>query len=532
MGSTPGKGTPARLKAELLDEVGEAATPSGKTFILATLDSAGRILGSRSFDATPPQDDDDVAAPFTIFIPFDPTAEALSLSAFGKELARIKAGAAPPTISLRAGAPAAGEVVSGQRSIAWNTTAQGVDSVMSLWRSSDGGESWVPLSVNCNRLSATADFDLLPSSTKTLLRVTPTSGLRAASATSPAFVVNPRDPVLTISSPAPKSSVTAGIPVVLEARLSMSAGPDWSPVAPAPIWSSDREGGLGSGFRRSARLLISGTHVITAEANVNGGGAVAKASTTVNVSRGVEGFVQAASGKGGSASLSLLNIPRSSVVHVTAVSNPSPGAHPAGVMWDGKGWAIFNNDKADIADGATYLICVRAPSAAAFVYRASLTDTSSNSCILKHPLLDGRPEVRPILTSVWNPNGATGVNNPHPIGAWWTGSHWAVYNEDRAPMPAGAAFHIEVARDGGDVFLHRATLTSIAGNTSRLSHPRLDKNPHAIFHCTHIWNPDGALGVYNPHCTAVRWDGAGWSIVNLDLAPMPEGASFVIAIAK
>ncbi len=97
-------------------------------------------------------------------------------------------------------------------------------------------------------------------------------------------------------------------------------------------------------------------------------------------------------------------------------------------------------------------------------------------------------------------------------------------------MPAGVGYHVEATREGDDVFLHRAVAASIVGNSSRLSHPTLDGNAKANIQCTSLWNPDSASGIYNPHAIGVCWDGAGWAVTNVDLAPMPEGASFIVAV--
>jgi hypothetical protein len=36
----------------------------------------------------------------------------------------------------------------------------------------------------------------------------------------------------------------------------------------------------------------------------------------------------------------------------------------------------------------------------------------------------------------------SGVRSNHPIGVWYNGSQWGVYNEDGATMPSTAAFNV------------------------------------------------------------------------------------------
>jgi hypothetical protein len=39
-------------------------------------------------------------------------------------------------------------------------------------------------------------------------------------------------------------------------------------------------------------------------------------------------------------------------------------------------------------------------------------------------------------------NSATAKANPHAVGTWYTGSQWAIFNQDRSAMPAGIIFSV------------------------------------------------------------------------------------------
>ena len=223
------------------------------------------------------------------------------------------------------------------------------------------------------------DFDLLPPSDSTLLRMTATSGLRTAYVQSPLFSVPVREPLLQTTAPATKLSVPAGVPFALRATLSTSLGHDGQPFAQTPMWSSDREGPIGSGFRRSTRLLASGVHTLSAE--LKGASAAIIASTTVMVRRAVEAFVHVATPDtvaGNSTSLYLFKIPQSAVVHVTKLSNSDKDPldfdnHQIGVWWDGATWAIFNQDMANMSVGASFLIAVQRTAPTALLSARPLT---------------------------------------------------------------------------------------------------------------------------------------------------------------
>lgn len=90
------------------------------------------------------------------------------------------------------------------------------------------------------------------------------------------------------------------------------------------------------------------------------------------------------------------------------------------------------------ADGAAF--------DAVFVHRATPGNISENSTYLDNPLANGDPNVVLYVTQNFNPGGEAGTYNEHPIGVWYDESRqrWAVFNQDRATMPDGAAFNVAV----------------------------------------------------------------------------------------
>ncbi len=89
---------------------------------------------------------------------------------------------------------------------------------------------------------------------------------------------------------------------------------------------------------------------------------------------------------------------------------------------------------------------VSADADSAFVHRASPENTSENSTYLDDPLADGNPSAVLHVTQNWNPGGGDGVYNDHPVGVWYDAARekWAIFNQDRAPIPDGAAFDVLV----------------------------------------------------------------------------------------
>ncbi|BCX05518.1 MAG: hypothetical protein KatS3mg053_3456 [Candidatus Roseilinea sp.] len=153
-----------------------------------------------------------------------------------------------------------------------------------------------------------------------------------------------------------------------------------------------------------------------------------------------------------------LNNNPNALVLVTQNYNPGGGGgtynnHPVGVFYSitQQKWAIFNPDLAPMPVGADFNVMVlnnlaSLPwSKAAFVHTATSANINSNWIALDHPLTNGMPPALVFATDNWNPGGGgTGVHNNHNIGVWYTGTRWAIFNQDLAPMPTNASFNVLV----------------------------------------------------------------------------------------
>lgn len=87
-----------------------------------------------------------------------------------------------------------------------------------------------------------------------------------------------------------------------------------------------------------------------------------------------------------------------------------------------------------------------------FVHRATPESISSNSTYLDNRLINGNAGAILSVTQNWNPEGDGGTYNDHSVGVWYddAAARWAIFNEDRAPMPEGAAFNVVVAAAPSD----------------------------------------------------------------------------------
>ena len=153
----------------------------------------------------------------------------------------------------------------------------------------------------------------------------------------------------------------------------------------------------------------------------------------------------------------LLDDDPNAIFFVTHNWSPGGGAvgrynpHPEGVGYSStrEQWGIFNEDGEDITVISAFNVFIPDPGANVFVHEATVGNVSGNSTFIDHPLLNGNPDARMLITQNFNPNGESpllGTANPHNVGVWYSNisDRWAVFNQDGATMPVGAAFNIYV----------------------------------------------------------------------------------------
>ena len=168
--------------------------------------------------------------------------------------------------------------------------------------------------------------------------------------------------------------------------------------------------------------------------------------------------------------------------------------------------------------------------ASKFIQVASSSNRSSNSTYINNTACNGKSDALVFVTPNLSPNSGSGEFNNSPIGVWYNGSKWAIFNQNRSGMPQGAAFNVFVTFPGSNAFVHTATSSNTANSYTFLDNPRLNGNPNAIFIVTQNWNPPGGKKIYNNAPIGVAYDGTHWSIFNESNKNMPIGAAFNVYI--
>lgn len=173
-----------------------------------------------------------------------------------------------------------------------------------------------------------------------------------------------------------------------------------------------------------------------------------------------------------------------------------------------------------------------------FKQTTTAANTYGNYTIINNSVTNGNPSIPIHVTHNWGSSG--GVYDAHPVGVWYTGSNWAIFNEDMAALPLGVVFNVYVTFNyapGNGLNVEDVVDTTTTGNTvgsiTYLSDALANSNPAAALWVTPNYNPDGACGcVYNPHPIGVFYDTAQgrWAIFNEDIGAMPLGTSFNVEV--
>ena len=83
----------------------------------------------------------------------------------------------------------------------------------------------------------------------------------------------------------------------------------------------------------------------------------------------------------------------------------------------------------------------------AFIQRAVGTNTTGNQTFIFNPVCDGDPNAILIVTHNWTADtNSTSQYNTKPVGVYYTGANWAIFNEDTSAMALGRAFNVMVIK--------------------------------------------------------------------------------------
>ncbi|HEV8193179.1 MAG TPA: hypothetical protein VGP82_17085, partial [Ktedonobacterales bacterium] len=123
------------------------------------------------------------------------------------------------------------------------------------------------------------------------------------------------------------------------------------------------------------------------------------------------------------------------------------------MVWNfGNTWDIILKDGTPLSLGTTYNVFAtydhhfhNSPQEASFAHIVITGNSANGWTTLDESSVNYSPYAVIVVTQHWNPGDqGGGVFNVHQVGVWYDGSHWAILNEDRAPIPVGTAFNVYV----------------------------------------------------------------------------------------
>lgn len=173
-----------------------------------------------------------------------------------------------------------------------------------------------------------------------------------------------------------------------------------------------------------------------------------------------------------------------------------------------------------------------------YTHTATAANSAGDYTSLDHVGINGNPNLVIIATPNWNPPGHSGIYDNHPIGVFYSGGFWYIFNQDLTSIPTGASFNVyataslDVGYEGA--FVYTATTASIAGDYTVIDSASLNNHPTMRILVTPNWNPPGHSGVYDNSPIGVFYVTSlnKWAIFNQNLGSMPPGASFNINFAS
>ncbi|MCC6187956.1 MAG: hypothetical protein IT318_02900 [Anaerolineales bacterium] len=256
-------GTAHLESAYLVSHDATVPLPEPGDWTIALVDAGGADLASYAFAPEELSDAEaSLGTPAVIaeLIPWSPGAVKVEIRYMDQVVAERSASANAPSVELTA--PADGATLpDGPFQVAWTgLDADGDPLVYSLLYSNDGGTNWTPLATDLTGSEVELNTDQLPGGAG-LLRIVVSDGFLSGQDTSGAITVPLHAPEAQMQLPNPGQVFFPTQQVTLLATAYDLEDGTLGDAAFA--WSSDRDGGLGTGAGLSTAELSTGQHVIT-----------------------------------------------------------------------------------------------------------------------------------------------------------------------------------------------------------------------------------------------------------------------------
>lgn len=188
--------------------------------------------------------------------------------------------------------------------------------------------------------------------------------------------------------------------------------------------------------------------------------------------------------------------------------------HAVGVWYDNsvQKWAIYNQDQTAMPTNVAFNVLIAAQQNQNYF---TLTASAGNSSgdYVRTTIQDASFQL--FVTQNYDPNGAGGTLNNHNVGVWYDGTEWAIYNEDKTTMQAGASFNVVAQPHNTNLDLYQVTAPATNhGNYSVITNALTDSHPTKLLFITHNWGDSAGYQIYYDYPMGVWYAGGHWTVFN------------------
>lgn len=163
-----------------------------------------------------------------------------------------------------------------------------------------------------------------------------------------------------------------------------------------------------------------------------------------------------------------------------------------------------------------------------YTHTATPETIESGYSFLDHPMLNGNPNAKIILTHNWNPGGVGGILNNKRSGIYFDTltERWGIYNEDLSEIIPNSSYNVYINYDD-DVIVVASSTVDPPSSVLEFDHPLVNGNPNAMLGVQTYWNPNQ---IVNDKSYGVEYSGDAWYIYEESLSGIPPGAAFFVLI--
>lgn len=268
----------------------ETLSPDEGRYTVQLRDGQGNVIYAQAFAPQAYSDNPDPEEGyFFLIIPWSEGTAEIAFLFQDITLGTIPVSVHPPTVTVLE--PNGGESwpAEGTVTVRWEASDPDGDPLLALVQySRDGGESWHLVAMDVKETSVELDGANLAGSSQAAIQVCVSDGVNTACDQSDgAFSVPPKGPEVFISSPEDGAVFPTGEQVILQG-FAFDREDGAVEDGPAYVWTSDRDGQLGTGRSLWGLPLSAGRHTITMTVTDRDGNA-ASASVSITIApEGVE----------------------------------------------------------------------------------------------------------------------------------------------------------------------------------------------------------------------------------------------------